>query len=43
MKRIGIYIAIVAFIAVLASSCKSTENCAAYNTNVRKYQKEVRY
>lgn len=43
MKRIGIYIAIIAFITMLAASCTTSQNCAAYNDSVRRYQKQVRY
>ncbi len=42
MKKIAIIISALLFIAMLATSCKSTSGCAAYN-NVKKYQKEVKY
>jgi len=42
MKKILILLSMLAFIALLATSCTSTSKCAAYN-NVQKYQKEVKY
>ena len=44
MKKIAILISVLLFVAMVFSSCASTNNsgCAAYN-NVKKYQKEVKY
>lgn len=42
MKKIAIILSALIFIALLATSCSTTSNCAAYG-NVHKYQKEVKY
>lgn len=42
MKKIIILISAVALMAVFASSCKSSNKCAAYGEN-HKYQKESKY
>ncbi|MBN2614386.1 MAG: hypothetical protein JXR71_01720 [Bacteroidales bacterium] len=45
MKRAGIFLTIIFFIAILATSCASsnTIGCPAYGNNVHQYQKEVKY
>ncbi len=43
MKKIVIILSALIFLAVVATSCSTTGNCAAYNNNVKKYQKEVKY
>jgi len=42
MKKIMIILTTLVFIALMATSCSTTSNCASFN-NVRKYQKEVKY
>ncbi len=42
MKKIIILLSAAIFLAMMATSCSTTSNCAAYN-NVQKYQKEVKY
>jgi uncharacterized protein YxeA len=43
MKKILILLIALAFIALMATSCASTSDCAAYGNSVKKYQKEVKY
>lgn len=42
MKKVIILISAIALVVALASSCKSSNKCAAYGEN-HKYQKESRY
>jgi hypothetical protein len=41
-KKLAIFIAALVFLAIIASSCKSTMDCPAYG-EVHKYQIEQKY
>lgn len=42
MKKVFSFLAVAFIVALLASSCKSSQKCAAYG-ETHKFQKEVKY